>query len=627
MGMVDIQQLREFLESFKGQIDSEAKRMKDLEMPQITEELFGLFERTGNRLKYEDVYFTRRKMLAVFGLKALVEKQELGRVSEEVRAKLEAIMNSVCDEECWALPAHVDRRDNQWQVTVDLFASETAQTLAELTDRLCEDISEKLRCRIIKNIEWRVFRPFFTSQAPYRGWENSENNWNAVCAGSIGSACLHLMRNQKEYLEQCLERICDSLPYYISGFAEDGTCMEGLGYFTYGMTYFVNFARELYEYSNGEKDLLRGDWAGFAAGEEDKRAAMAAFQSKCYFADGRTVSFSDGDSRDKFRVGLSCALAECFPGAKLPNLDRAAGLLDDDCFRFAALKMDLLETQKYLERLSCEEGEGREHARTAVDGNVHHNPVQSRLEILPDAQWCIGSSQSGAGFACKGGHNNEPHNHNDVGHFLYEAQGQMLLTDLGAGEYTRDYFSEKRYEILCNNSFGHSVPIVDGKGQCAGKEYGCRDFQAQGIPGKDGEIKEAAVSMNLAEAYEKGLLDRLDRTIRFSLKDGSLEVTDRFVYPRGTVRRAVENLVTQIPPVVRDGKVVLQSGNVTGLLEIEGIQAKEAVTIEEFAHSNHKGEEEKVYAIRWEVPIEPAKQGEMIETYSSFRLVCDSSEK
>ncbi|MFR6332585.1 MAG: hypothetical protein ACLUOI_29915 [Eisenbergiella sp.] len=75
-------------------------------------------------------------------------------------------------------------------------------------------------------------------------------------------------------------------------------------------------------------------------------------------------------------------------------------------------------------------------------------------------------------MAAKGGNNGESHNHNDV---KLPASGgdEMLLTDLGAGEYTRDYFSEKRYEILCNHSFGHSVPVIDGKGQKEGTEYAC----------------------------------------------------------------------------------------------------------------------------------------------------------
>lgn len=55
-------------------------------------------------------------------------------------------------------------------------------------------------------------------------------------------------------------------------------------------------------------------------------------------------------------------------------------------------------------------------------------------------------------MAAKGGNNGEPHNHNDVGSFFYLVGDEMLLTDLGAGEYTKEYFHEGRYRILCNNS-------------------------------------------------------------------------------------------------------------------------------------------------------------------------------
>ena len=83
-------------------------------------------------------------------------------------------------------------------------------------------------------------------------------------------------------------------------------------------------------------------------------------------------------------------------------------------------------------------------------------------------------------MAAKGGNYGESQNHNDVGSFLYLAGDEMLLTDLGAGEYTRDYFGEKRYDILCNHSFGHSVPVIDGKGQKEGTEYACSHFEADG---------------------------------------------------------------------------------------------------------------------------------------------------
>ena len=93
------------------------------------------------------------------------------------------------------------------------------------------------------------------------------------------------MREDKEQLLKNLKRICDGLLWYLKGFSEDGACMEGLGYYTYGMAYFVNFAQELYEYSDGKWDLFCGEWGEFKAGKEDKRTKMAQFPAKCFFPD------------------------------------------------------------------------------------------------------------------------------------------------------------------------------------------------------------------------------------------------------------------------------------------------------------------------------------------------------
>ena len=116
-----------FHEKYKRQVMTLAEEMRNQPLPELTEELFALFERTGNRIKYEEVYFGRRKFLAVFGMAAIMDNR-----AEDIK-KLEEVLESVCNEECWALPAHVNRRDDKnWKTTVDLFASETAQTLAEI---------------------------------------------------------------------------------------------------------------------------------------------------------------------------------------------------------------------------------------------------------------------------------------------------------------------------------------------------------------------------------------------------------------------------------------------------------------------------------------------------------------
>ena len=564
-----------FEEKLRKDIKSAAEEMLAEEMPLITEELFGLYEKNGNRILYERVYFRRRKFLAVFGLEAVAQLESTGRAEKDILEKLVQVIDEICAEICWALPPHVNRSEEKWWETVDLFASETAQALAELSERLWDILPKETLVTIRENVERRVFLPFFTSPVPYRRWENSRHNWNGVCAGAIGSACLHLIKD-KTRLEEYLKRICGGLQYYMEGFTEDGACTEGLSYYNYGMTYFCNFAQELYDKTGGKQDLFCGIWGKFGKSTEDKRAKIAAFPAKCFFTDGRTLSFADGNNRGIFRMGLGCVLAMHYPCFRFPDMNRAAGLDTDGCYHFASLKMDLLMPGRLL-------------AVGAVSGEK-----KEAVDILPAAQWVVARSVAGASMACKGGHNMEFHNHNDVGHFIYEGMGTMFFTDLGAGEYKKGYFGEGRYQVLCNRSMGHSVPLVNGKEQQSGAEYGCTDFQAVS------DADTVKVSMDIAKAYETGTIQKLERSLKFCLKTGQLKVTDKFLLYGEPGEYVEENLITQIPPVVEKDRVLLTDGRKVCSLRVE--QAA-GFTVTEYEHCNHKGVQEKVYAVRWKADL------------------------
>lgn len=602
-------ELLRFRDRFRGEIRTAAEALLKEDMPVITEELFGLYEKTGNRLTYEKVYFTRRRFLAVLGLEAIAQKEERGHIERAVTDKLAQVMEDICREECWALPPHVKREEEAWQVTVDLFAAETAQTLAELADRLKAELPEPVRENIEKNVENRVFLPFFTSKIPYRSWERGYHNWNGVCAGAVGSACLHLMRDEKR-LAESLERICDGLQYYLMGFAEDGACTEGLSYYTYGMGYFANFAQELYDHTAGRRNLFTGEWGGFERSVTDKRARIAAFERKCFFPDGRTVSFADSSSRGRFRVGLSCVLAMHYPSFVFPDFGSAAELDTNGCYHFAELRADLLMPRRLI-RLTHEEI-SQNGIMFKYDRNPETNTSESRtgakervgqeriagFDILPSAQWAVARSVGGAGMACKGGHNKEFHNHNDVGHFIYEGGGVLFLTDLGAGEYCKGYFGPDRYKVFCNRSLGHSVPIVNGKEQPEGEEYTCRSFFAEEKEGM------AVVEMELAGAYEKGALESLRRRLEFRLDTGGLQVQDEIDARGNGAVSVTENLVTQIAPMVIGNEVLLPADRMICMIKISG---SGPVTIQEREHNNHKGVPEKVYAIQWEAELTEGK--------------------
>lgn len=228
--------------------------------------------------------------------------------------------------------------------------------------------------------------------------------------------------------------------------------------------------------------------------------------------------------------------------------------------------------------------------------------------MLQHAQWCIASAHNGVGFACKGGHNGGPHNHNDVVHFIYECAGEILFADLGAGEYTREYFSEGRYRILCNNSFGHSVPIIAGCGQSAGKEYGYSEFAVSE------SLENCIENMELSNAYEREFLERFHRQLCFSITDGTLEIKDELALPEGKAWQEgmiEENLITQIPPRIQGEKIILAGEVIGAVLFIDEIFAQQDVTIREYIHSNYQGEPEKVYAIRWQVPAGESKRSSL----------------
>ena len=105
-------------------------------------------------------------------------------------------------------------------------------------------------------------------------------------------------------------------------------------------------------------------------------------------------------------------------------------------------------------------------------------------------------------LAAKGGHNDEPHNHNDLGSFVVFADGKYIVDDLGWPEYDKNYFNKAvRYEnYICASSFGHSVPIIDGKGQLYGKDKRAKVISA--------ENNEFYIDLSLAYGLNEGSVKR-----------------------------------------------------------------------------------------------------------------------
>lgn len=543
-----------------AEITAEGQRLLAMPSPELTYSLFSLFAEQGSRLEYERVYFEKRRRLNTFALLSLLEPQ---RKTYEA-ALLEAVW-SICSELTWCLPAHIGAK-RPVSETIDLFSAETGFALAELRLLLGDRLPEWLRLRIAELVDERLLRPFL-EKGPYE-WEEAEHNWSAVCAGSIGSAALLLLEGERDggRLTRILEKTERSMAFYLQGFGDDGACLEGLDYWNYGFGYFVYYADLLLQRSGGRLDWFRNA----------KVRRIAGFQQTCFLSGSLVANFSDALPRGSVQPGLSCYLAGRYDEVEAPPAALYADFRDDHCSRWAPALRNLI---------------WRERAVAAATA-----PVMDWREgdfFLQDAEWLISRrvSEAGAfGFAAKGGHNAEPHNHNDLGHFMLAGEGAFFLSDLGCGEYTRAYFGEGRYGYDCNGSQGHSVPIIDGCLQSAGRSRAAAALEWTQEEGR------CRLAMELSGAYDCGKLRSFRRAWVWSkseLPSLSLQDEFRFAEAPGSLTERFATLIR--PEHAGPGLLRISRGSLA--LEVHYDSERLRAGIAEHSYRDHFGKDTLWYAL------------------------------
>lgn len=536
-------------------IEREAERLAAIPTVALPFSSFKRFEIDGDRAEYEKEYFIRRCKLEAFAIRAWLYERR-----EDICA-LEDIIWAILDEYTWALPAHLWGTGLTKLQTdghmVDLFAAETAEALSEtlvlLGDKLQPIVIERTRRLIRERVLGRMSERF--------RWMSWTNNWVAVCGGNVGMAAIY--ECDDEQLSSILFTVLNSLHGYLGGFSDDGACLEGLAYWRYGFGYFISFAELLYRRTDGKINLF----------DDEKVHKVAAFMQKCIFKNGRCVSFSDGHTRAAISLFATAKLSEMYPDIKIPPREIVnLGYPEDPDGRFA------LEIRNLI------------WAPTSLDSS----DANFGTYALKDAEWYVSTAKNGTSLAAKAGHNDEPHNHNDVGSFEIYKNGEELLSDLGCGKYDRDYFTaETRYNILCNASYGHSLPIINGTYQHPGKEFAARDVK----------IDATGIKMDISRAYSVSTLDSLVRNIRFDTENGEVTLADTYTFSE-CPDTVTERFITRSLPEIEKDRVKIQSGR-----EVLTVTYPDSVTptVTELDHCNHCGKWEKVYAVDFTL-LKPEKQ-------------------
>ena len=203
-----------------------------------------------------------------------------------------------------------------------------------------------------------------------------------------------------------------------------------------------------------------------------------------------------------------------------------------------------------------------------------------------DAMWVV-HRKNNMFFAIKGGNNNEPHNHNDIGSFVIAVDGELILTDLGAGAYTKGYFGSERYTYNHTRSYWHSVPFINGCEQ--------EETQEKSIVINNNITNDCIeFEIDLTPAYPSANINKFCRKIKLDNSKDMLLIEDYILDEH--ITSVNEGFISYIEPeFIRDGKIIWKGDRGNLILFYDNKKFNYFVEKEEI--SNHYNELINIYRL------------------------------
>ena len=518
---------REFWESFaEGGYVASAERYIDYNWPITPASEIMEFVRSGSR-RSEQPGFERRDRLLTFALAELVENK--GRFLPQIVNGLLAI----CEETSWACCAHWEDEipHNFHDVRkpyIDLRAGETAEKFALIITLLREPLEEycpEIIERVKYELEVRISEPYLThTNYWWMGYgKRVPNNWNPWIISNVMTVFL-LLEEDKQRLHRALEKMFVELQNYCDGMPDDGGCDEGPNYWDRAGASLFECVYLIKQASGGAIDLF----------DDAKFAKIGAYPKMVHVYKDYFASIADAHY-----VGLA--------GIMIMDFAYASETKQKDLMNFCAA----VYQQRTGEVNPYHSGNMRRlfYHLEFFDKLKNYEvtmPMHEKLEFLPELQ-LAGLRQGEWLIFAKGGHNDESHNHNDIGSFCFHEREIPVLADLGIGIYTRFTFSEHRYEMVEEvKAKNHTIPSFDGVTQQYGRNYRADSFEAS----------EDEIKISFASAYPKeaGLVS-LER--RLSFIENGMKCVDSFERESGADGKVSEVFISVLPVEITEDAAVI----------------------------------------------------------------------
>lgn len=468
------------------------------------------YYRSGNRSCNESVMFKKRMALGSLVMAECTENK--GRFTDDIINGLW----SICEESSWAVSAHIEANgrlsnllpDCVNDAVLDLFALETAQLMA-FSNYVIKEIIDKvtpiISARIVSELQRRIFIPYIKrNDCWWMGFSGKNvNNWAPWCTSNILISAMLTCTNNE--IRACIiNKAIDTLDIFMNLYPEDGSCDEGTSYWYKAGGALIDAVDVINKAVVAENNLF----------DDRLIKNISEFIIKARIDNLYYFNFADG----------SAIINNTEPA----SIFHMGELFGDEIFKqegayLAKISGDIIEYASWYSPHKVMLGIKYYAEIRKYKGNppCDRDTWWQGIEVLLAREY----EEYGKGFVlvAKGGHNNESHNHNDVGNVVVYHNGRPILIDAGVGEYTAKTFSNKRYEIWTMRSSYHNLPVIDGYEEREGMQFTSLDTECT-INSLFSELK-----MDLKNAYPKDAgIEKWIRTSKLDRMSGSIIINENF---------------------------------------------------------------------------------------------------
>lgn len=404
-----------------------------------------------------------------------------------------------------------------------------------------DKISPLINQRIVEEVNRNLINPYFArSDYWWMGFGGQQvNNWNPWINYNVLQA-LMLIEEDSERIRQGVWKLMKSTDFFFNMYHEDGACDEGPAYWGGAAGYVLKFLDLLANVTDDKVNIF----------DSPLLRNMAQYIYRVHVGKNYFVNFADSPPKVNVKPGILFQYGKRLGDTKM--MEFAAFMAhQNNSFKngvngYFASALD--ELFMFEEIVNYPQGE-------PLIGDYWFKGTQ--ICIARDAE----KKSSGFFFAVKGGHNQESHNHNDVGSCVLYYDACPILIDAGVGTYTRQTFGSERYTLWTMQSDYHNLPTINGVAQKNGKEYAAHNQQYKATP------KNVVYQVDIARAYPESA--NVKSWIRnYTLNRGKdFTITDQWELSRFQ-KPSILNLMTCCKVELDDNKNIIFT-NESGRFKLE----------------------------------------------------------